>query len=111
MLLMPALDTLVAEGALVEYKLVAFAVYSVAVAFGEGSGNFFGVSLAGFLLKSGSLSYLYTLLTFVALGATVITIFAARRRESIVFRVLNGQSIIPTGRTQLLLPEPSPMEK
>jgi MFS transporter, DHA1 family, multidrug resistance protein len=111
MLLMPALDTLVAEGALVEHKQVAFAVYSVAVGLGEGLGNLFGVSLVGFLLKSGNVSYLYTLLTGAALGAMVVTVFAASRKESMILRLLNGQPLRPTGHTQLLHPEPAPSEK
>ncbi len=87
MLLMPTLDTLVAEGALVEHKQVAFVMYSVAIGTGEGLGNLFGVSLAGFLLKSGNFGYLYTLLTVGALGAMLVTLFAAWRRESMILRL------------------------
>lgn len=87
MLLMPTLDTLVAEGALVEHKQVAFVVYSVAIGVGEGLGNLFGVSLAGFLLKSGNFGYLYTLLTMGAFGAMLITLLAAGRKESMVLRL------------------------
>jgi hypothetical protein len=75
-LLMPALDTLIAEGALVEHIQVAFVVYSVAIGVGEGLGNLFGVSLADSLLKSGNFSSFYMLLTVGALGAMVITGFA-----------------------------------
>jgi MFS family permease len=72
-LLMPALDTLIAEGALVEHTQVAFVVYSVAIGVGEGFGNLFGVSLADFLLRSGNFSSLYLLLTVGASGAVVVT--------------------------------------
>lgn len=111
MLLMPALDTLIAEGTLAEYRQTAFAVATIAVATGEGLGNLFGVSLGGFLLKSGSFSTLYTILTSVAIGATITAVFVVKRQESIVFRLLRGQSPVPTGKTQLLHPQPEPMER
>lgn len=96
MLLMPSLDTLIAKGALVEHTQVAFVVYSVAIGIGEGLGNLFGVSLADFLLKSGNFSYLYMLLTVAALGATIVTVFAAGRKESMILRLINGQPVRPT---------------
>jgi hypothetical protein len=62
-------------------------VYSVAIGIGEGLGNLFGVSLAGFLLKSGNFGYLYTLLTVGAFGAMLVTRLAAGRRESMILRL------------------------
>src|SRR5436305_11052215 len=111
MLMLPALDALVAEGALVEYRQAAFALDIITVAIGEGVGNLFGVSLGSALLQSGNFSQLYTILAFGALGAAVVTIFVAKRNESIVLRLLNGQSPIPTGQTQLLMVQPGLMEK
>jgi hypothetical protein len=102
MLLMPALDTLVAEGALMEYKQTGFALNSLAVSLGEGIGNFIGVAIAGFLLQSGHLSTLYTFLACFTLGAMLLTVFTSSQRESIPHRLLRGQTFVPTGQTQLL---------
>ncbi|HLG60945.1 MAG TPA: MFS transporter [Ktedonosporobacter sp.] len=80
-LLMPALDTLVAEGALVEHKQVAFTLNAVAVSLGEGIGNLIGVSGAESLLNSGDLRYLYTFFTAGAICAMVMTIVLNRRKQ------------------------------
>lgn len=102
MLLMPSLDTLIAKGALAEHTQVAFVVYSVAIGIGEGLGNLFGVSLADFLLKSGNFSYLYMLLTIAALGATIVTVFAAGRKELMILRLINGQLVNKVTSEQVL---------
>ncbi|HEU5226169.1 MAG TPA: MFS transporter [Ktedonobacteraceae bacterium] len=78
-LLMPALDTLVADGALAEHKQVAFTLNAAAVSLGEGIGNFIGVSGAESLLNSGNLHYLYTFFTLGAISAMVMTVFINRK--------------------------------
>lgn len=80
-LLMPALDTLVALGGLAEYKQVAFALNSVATSLGEGSGNLVGLSLAGWFLLSGNVSALYAVLSLCACVALIIMIGATRVRS------------------------------
>lgn len=85
-LLMPALDTLVAVGGLAEYKQVAFTLNSVAISLGEGAGNLVGLSLAGWLLKSGNLNTLYAILSLCALTALIITISTTHRHESLFLR-------------------------
>lgn len=107
-LLMPALDTLVAEGALAEHKQIAFTLNSVAVGLGEGIGNFIGVSLAGWLVMTGKPGNLYLFLMLGALVAMVSVVFLGNRRESMVHRLLHGQSLIPTWQTTML-PELSPV--
>lgn len=95
-LLMPALDTLVAEGSLPEYKRMAFTLNSVAVSIGEGLGNLVGVSLASLLLKTGEINGLYALLSLCALLALGMTIVTSNRHEALVFRLLRGQALLPT---------------
>lgn len=72
MLLMPGLDTLVAEGALVEHKRMAFILNSIAVSIGEGLGNMVGVFLAGWSLKIGNPNVLYAILALSAFAALII---------------------------------------
>lgn len=103
-LIMPALDTLVAEGAPKDYKQTAFTVNSVAVGLGEGIGNFAGVSIAGFFLVTGGLQNLYLLLAASAILAVVLALFVGNRRESMLHRLLRGQSLIPTWQTETLQP-------
>lgn len=111
MLLTPALDTLVAEGALFEYKHIAFTLNTIAVGLGEAIGNFVGVALAGWLIRYGNVSYFYALFTLGAVGAMIVTTFAGDRRESMIHRLLRGQPLIPTGQTQSLLAVPAPFEE
>lgn len=111
-LIMPALDTLVVEGALTEYKQTAFTVNSIAVGLGEGIGNFAGVSIAGFFLATGGLQNLYMGLTASTLVAVTIALFVGNRRESMLHRWLRGQSLIPTWQTETLQPlQPVPSSK
>lgn len=111
-LIMPALDTLVAEGALTEYKHTAFTLNSIAVGFGEGIGNFAGVSIAAFFLARGGLQNLYMLLAASTIVAVVIALFVGNRRESMLHRLLRGQSLIPTWQTETLQPlQPMPASK
>jgi MFS family permease len=69
MLLMPVLDTIVAEGVPPEDRVMAFALTGGAAGVGAGLGNMAGVTLAGWLLKAGTPHHLYALLAAIAAAA------------------------------------------
>lgn len=79
-LLMPALDTLVAEGAHSEHRQMAFTLNAIAVSIGEGIGNLVGVTGAEWSLKYGNIHFLYTYLTIGAIGAMALTVLTTRPR-------------------------------
>ena len=79
MLLMPALDTFVAQATTDEHRLVAFALNAIAVGAGEGLGNFVGVAMAGWLLEVGALHHLYGAFTVCALVAAIVLAVVEQR--------------------------------
>lgn len=82
MMLMPALDVLVAEHAPPEYRIMAFALKGVAIGVGEGLGNLVGVWLAGLLLQAGAMYHLYGLLALMSMGAVVAMVPVRRKGKA-----------------------------
>jgi MFS family permease len=104
MLLIPALDTQVAEGALLHQRHVAFTLNSMIIGCGEGLGNLAGVSIMSWFLRSDGIQNFYLVFFLIALGATGILILSGNPRESLIIRKFRGLSSIPTGRTDTLPP-------
>jgi len=108
LLLIPALDTQVAEGARSQQRQIAFTLNSMVIGLGEGLGNLAGLSIMGWLLPSGGVPFFYCLLVVVALGAIGIVTLIGNPRESLIIRKVRGLSWIPTGQTNALPPLSSP---
>jgi Na+/melibiose symporter-like transporter len=83
-LVFPSVDAMFADSGQVGSELVAFTVAGLSAALGESLGSFTGVSLAGWLDATGSLSRLYALFMLGAVGSVVAAGFVspARVREA-----------------------------
>lgn len=78
MLIMPMLDTLVAEGVPAAQRTVAFALSGLAVGIGDGLGSSVGVALGGWLLQRQQLLLLYGVFAVVAVIAAGIVLVVFR---------------------------------
>lgn len=94
MLVMPLLDTMVAEGVPAENRTVAFALNGLAIGVGDGLGGSIGVALAGRLLAQDQLLLLYGLFAVasVVASAVVVGVF----RSSIFKEAAHAPSYPPT---------------
>lgn len=94
MLIMPLLDTMVAEGVPAENRTVAFALSGLAIGVGDGLGGSIGVALAGRLLAQDQLLLLYGLFAVAAVVAAAVV--AGVFRASIFKRTASAPSYPPT---------------